>query len=116
MVRWFRFRAPVSFGGSTRNDVRREGGGINRPRFSVAQFTPLLVLIVASSLADFFLAPEVVQPLSAFAQDFSLFWGAAIGATFIRTLFLIAIWLLFHATAVRWRSRIGWTSDTLMGV
>jgi hypothetical protein len=79
-------------------------------------FAPPLVLVVASSLADFFLAPEVVQPLSAFAQDFSFFWGAAIGSTFIRALFLTAIWLLFHATAVRWRSRIGWTSDTLMDV
>jgi hypothetical protein len=68
-------------------------------------FAPPLVLAVASSLADFFFAPEVVQPLSAFVQDLSLFWGAAIGSTIIRSLLLTAIWLLFHATAVRWRWR-----------
>lgn len=79
-------------------------------------FAPPLVLVVASSLGDFLFAPKVVQPLSAFAQDFSVFWGAAIGSTFIRALLLTAVWLLFHATAVRWRSRIGWTSDTLMDV
>jgi hypothetical protein len=79
-------------------------------------FAPPLVLVFASLLADFFFAPKVVQPLSAFAQDLSLFWGAAIGSAFIRALLLTAIWLLFYATAVRWRSRIGWTSDSLMDV
>jgi hypothetical protein len=77
---------------------------------------PPAILVIASSLTDFFFAPEAVQPLSAFAQDFSLFWGAAIGSTFIRMVLLTAIWLLFHATVVRWRSRIGWTSDAGMDV
>ena len=75
-----------------------------------------VILVVASSLADFFFAPEVVQALSAFAQDFSLFWGAAIGSTFIRVFLLTAIWLIFHATVVRWRSRIGWTFHAGMDV
>jgi len=79
-------------------------------------FAPPLILIVASLLADFFFAPKVVQPFSAFAQDFCLFWGTAIGSTFIRALLLTAFWLLLHAIAVRWRSRIVWTSDTLMDV
>ena len=43
MVPLFRFRGPASSGGSARNDVTKQpsfhelvGGGINRPRFSVA--------------------------------------------------------------------------------